>query len=198
MVKPLTDSLYPVRVSGRTAIARSKPGRCASWVQAHATPPPPGSRILHHGAGRPNNADREFFDELYKDSSVVHYDPCFGDKNLEGRFDRAISIYVFNTLPERTRRLAWEELFSHMSSGADLFVALRGRKSVERRSYRQGWMYTPGLRGWITGKGTFQAFLTPEGAIREAETALPKRLSLGNARISMSDSDSAILSFQFC
>lgn len=142
-----------LKMAGKTAIARkgklSKPTKelLDEFKQG-------GLRVLHHGSGQAQ-ADTE---AIRKFKNVVdEYDVNFApDRSILGKedYDRVISNYVLNVLPEKERADAITDIASSLRPGGKGMITVRGKGSKI--------VGTPEVGGVITKKKTYQKTFSPQ------------------------------------
>ena len=149
--------------SGQTAIKRSGvsvPTRKIKEVKG---------RTLHHGAGRVDNPDRAYLDEISGDKEVVHHDPVHSPEEGalgQGDFDDAVSNYVLNVLPSTQRKEAIQDLADSLKETGEAKITVRGQGDVPPNTAtpkNDNWKQHDD--GWIVknkGKENFQKGYTPE------------------------------------
>ena len=144
--------------SGTTAIGRTKPSLPIQYWAKRGLLKGKGQLVLHHGAGRPDNPDREFITDLVcanKDSYVHHYDPNHGDEitgqrniDRQGKYDLCLSAYVLNVLTPNDRSVALVEIKRTMHDGARAYFAVRSKQTLQPRP-----TWTPFEDGYIVPIG---------------------------------------------
>jgi hypothetical protein len=146
---------------------------------------PKGSRVLHAGAGRLNNPDRELLDSLF-DGNVHHYDPGQAESkdrtevNKKNSFDAVVSPFVLNVLAlgevdfgEETiqlndREMPMNDMVNALKPDGIAIIGVRGVSDVpvvNDASIAKKPTWTPLGDGWLVpkdGKLTYQKGFTPE------------------------------------
>jgi len=97
-------------------------------------------RILHFGAGKPGNPDREALSEI---ADTVHYDPNFGPKDrsklCNGDFDAVVSFFVLNILQPEHRDKPLKDMALSTSKGGEALIAVRSTHDVSYSAKRSKW-----------------------------------------------------------
>lgn len=141
------------------------------------------SRVFHQGPGRPTNPDRE---HLRAASAIcLEYDPHWGPKDRKvlrrGNCKYAVSIYVLNVLPPKTRRQALRDLRMTLTVNGVAYIAVRRNMSNPISNL------TPHEDGFMTTIGTFQKQFTYDD-LRDWVTAY-----FYDFRIAKYDSDTLLI-----
>ena len=163
---------------GATAIGRG--GRASTIAQyiEKADLIPEGSKILHAGAGRPDNPDRAYLDTK---GEAYHYDPGQDSSNDrsplgKGDFDVVVSPFVLNVLSLEGREMPMKDMVRSLKPDGSAIVGVRGPGDVplvddKGKAKKPNW--TPWSDGWLVPKGnliTFQKGISNE----ELKTYLSK------------------------
>lgn len=155
-------------IPGLTATSRVKKGvakvSSIAAVIAKKELIPEGSRILHAGAGRPNNPDREYLDSI---GDAYHYDPGQPESNNrgpigKGDFDAVVSPFVLNVLSTDDRKMPIKDMLTSLKPDGIAIVGVRGIGDVipateENAERKPNWARWDD--GWLvpkSGKITFQ------------------------------------------
>ena len=150
---------------GATAMTRSTPSSLGRFIKdIHAISP--YDRVLHVGAGKPNNPDRALLDSMSND--VTHYEPdqpADSDTRSLRRhdFDVVVSAFVLNVLIPDHRREALKDIAESLAPGGRAYISVRGSTDVlpinEKNHrklgwtvYKDGWL-TPNVRGLTFQRG---------------------------------------------
>tara|TARA_R110000751_G_scaffold163877_1_gene270017 strand:- start:1963 stop:8682 length:6720 start_codon:yes stop_codon:yes gene_type:complete len=154
--------------SGKTAISRSKTSTLVRGLDESNV----SGRVLHQGAGRSNNPDRNALETISED--VVHYDPTHSpeteDSLLRGDFDTVVTPFVVNTLKPSLRKGVYVDAAKSLAPDGKVIVSARG--DVEKQaetSKKKGKPWKPFKDGYITNTGTFQKNYTTESLVKEAK-----------------------------
>ena len=146
--------------AGKTAIGRPTTSRPVTDLLD--TGAFTGQRVLHHGAGRPDSADRVALDEA--SDQVVHYDPVHGpvERDALGKadFDVVYSGYVLNVLPPGSQRdAALADIVRSMSPEGVGYIAVRAEGNLGKNT--ANWTeYADGYE--VPGKGFQHGFTVDE------------------------------------
>ena len=130
--------------------------------------------VLHLGAGREKNFDRQSLDEL-SGNRTSHYDPGVNPEDAERllmkqNYDTVLSPFVMNTLPPKVRKQAYIEMSHSMKADGMGLVTVRGKGDVKGKP---GWeAHEDGFIVPTKGKNAdrrFQKGYTPDELKKELE-----------------------------
>jgi hypothetical protein len=131
-----------------------------------------GSRILHAGAGRPNNPDRAYLDTK---GEVYHYDPGQDGSNDRGPigngdFDVVVSPFVLNVLSSEDRKKPINDMVSSLKTEGIAIVGVRGSQDINgsKSDFWEQWD-----DGYLVPKGNkiiFQKGFTPQELASELQS----------------------------
>lgn len=137
------------------------------------------AKILVWGAGREDNPDRKGYDKLYG-RDVIQGDPyhdhpdtldailpALGKKDK----DMVVSNFVLNTLKDRERDEALQQIASSLSDDGVAEIRVRG-VDVGRNARRSNWpnispSESDNIPVYLTGRGTVQVGYTPQTIIKD-------------------------------
>jgi hypothetical protein len=124
---------------------------------------PEGSRILHAGAGRLNNPDREYLDSK---GDTYHYDPAQPTSNnrsllSKSDFDVVVSPFVLNVLAEEDRVHPMNDMVKSLHPAGLAIVGVRGVSDINSETKPHWSEWSDGFLVPKSGKHTFQKGFSP-------------------------------------
>jgi len=177
---------FAPEISRRTAIARKTPSVPLRWLLQKGLINPQ-QRILDYGCGR--GVDVEYLrSQGFKEvQGYDPYQPAWDDPRVLKikYYDVVLNFYVLNVLPPKYRSSVLQNIWRVLKDGGTAYIAVRDvtESGFQRLSKElpRGWQRYED--GYITSRGTFQTWYTPEKLLEEIKSVwLFRKIEIINKR----------------